>query len=60
MSLRQIGRRLAKARHAERVASQAARNAAIEAAAEGTPETVIASDLGVTRMTVRKWLGKRS
>jgi len=26
---------------------------------EGIPETKIAKDLGVDRMTVRKWLGKR-
>ena len=26
---------------------------------EGIPETVIADQLGVNRLTVRKWLGKR-
>lgn len=29
------------------------------AAAEGVPETLIAKELGVDRMTVRKWVGKR-
>jgi predicted transcriptional regulator len=58
MTLRQAGRKLAAANEARRVAVHAARLAAIEAAAVGTPETVIARELGVTRKTVRAWLGK--
>lgn len=58
MTLRQAGKRLAAANEARRVAIQAARLAATEAAAAGVPETVIAREIGVTRMTVRAWLGK--
>ena len=36
-----------------------ARATGIQAHADGVPETVIAEKLGVDRMTVRKWLGKR-
>jgi predicted transcriptional regulator len=36
----------------------AAASAAVTANADGTPETEIATELGVNRMTVRRWLGK--
>jgi hypothetical protein len=39
-------------------AMQNARIAALEAHRDGTPETVIAREIGVDRMTIRKWLGK--
>lgn len=35
-----------------------ARKAAIKAHDKGAPETVIAEKLGVSRTTVRSWLGK--
>jgi transposase len=35
-----------------------ARTAALDAHADGIPETEIAKVLGVNRMTVRRWLGK--
>ncbi len=54
------GKKLAKARAA---ADEALRVAQIMAQSahhvDGVPETQIASQLGVDRMTVRKWLGKR-
>ena len=37
---------------------EAARIAALEAIANGVQEAVAARELGVNRMTVRKWLGK--
>ena len=45
-------------RHLSR-AMATARTTGIQAHADGVPETVIAEKLGVDRMTVRKWLGKR-
>lgn len=53
------GKKLAKARAAVTEALQSAELMARSAYAEGEPETQIAADLGVDRMTVRKWLGKR-
>jgi len=41
------------------VAMATAERAAIEAHLDGTAETRIAAALGVNRMTVRRWLGKR-
>lgn len=49
---------LVRARALLNSATQNARIAAVEAAATGTPETVIARELGVNRLTVRNWLGK--
>ncbi|MFF0706968.1 helix-turn-helix domain-containing protein [Gordonia sputi] len=53
-------RKLARARAA---ADEALRVAQIMAQSahhvDGVPQTQIAADLGVDRMTVRKWLGKR-
>ena len=38
---------------------EAAEKAALAAyTQDGTPETTIAAELGVNRMTVRRWLGK--
>lgn len=53
------GKRLAKARTAQAEALHIASVMAQSAASEGIPETQIAAELGVDRMTVRKWLGKR-
>ncbi|MGQ9348977.1 helix-turn-helix domain-containing protein [Mycolicibacterium gilvum] len=49
------------ARHRAQVAEdlRIAELMAQSAASEGVPETQIAAELGVDRMTVRKWLGKR-
>lgn len=57
--LRKAGKKIQSARKAESAAMDAAMTAAINAAAANIPETTIASELGVDRMTVRKWLGKR-
>ena len=53
------GKRLTKAREAQADALHIASVMARSAASEGVPETQIAAELGVDRMTVRKWLGKR-
>lgn len=53
------GRKLAKARAAVAEALRIAEVLALSAHADGVPETQIATELGVDRMTVRKWLGKR-
>lgn len=53
------GKKLARARAAEREASRVAELMAKSAHSDGVPETHIAAELGVDRMTVRKWLGKR-
>ncbi|MGV0595113.1 hypothetical protein [Mycolicibacterium porcinum] len=53
------GKKLAKARAAVKDALALAEVMAQSAHGAGIPETQIASDLGVDRMTVRKWLGKR-
>lgn len=58
--LERAGRKLRSARKAEQDAYEQARVAAIAAIADGVPEAVAARELGVNRMTVRKWLGKRS
>ncbi|WNM74294.1 helix-turn-helix DNA binding domain protein [Gordonia phage Thimann] len=54
------GKKLAKARatadEALRIAKLMAQSAHHQ---DGVPETQIAKELGVDRMTVRKWLGKR-
>jgi hypothetical protein len=41
-----------------REATEAARAMAIKANSAGIPETEIANDLGVNRLTVRRWIGK--
>ena len=55
---RQHGRKLAKTRAAAAEALRVAQIMAQSAASEGVPETRIAAELGVDRMTVRKWAGK--
>lgn len=55
----EVGTALSSARTAERLALGGAAVAAVHAADAGAPETKIAEALGVDRMTVRKWLGKR-
>ena len=37
---------------------KSAEEAAIDAHNDGVPETEIARELGVNRLTVRRWLGK--
>lgn len=54
-----IGKKVLKAKAALSDAMTIAKEMAKSAYAEGVPETQIASDLGVDRMSVRKWLGKR-
>lgn len=54
------GRKLAKARAAAAEALRVAEVLARSAQAEGISEYQIAAELGVDRMTVRKWLGKRN
>jgi transposase len=56
--LRQAARNLRAARSRLAAAMEAAQAAAITAHGNGTPETEIATTLGVNRMTVRRWLGK--
>lgn len=53
------GRALRLARERLDAAMLMAASAALSAREAGTPETEIARVLGVNRMTVRKWLGKR-
>ena len=53
------GKKLAKARAAADEALRVAQIMARSAHSEGVPETQIATELGVDRMTVRKWVGKR-
>lgn len=57
--LERAGRKLRSARKAEAEAYEAARVAALAAVAGGVPEAVAARELGVNRMTIRKWMGKR-
>ena len=58
-TLSDAGGSLESARLAVRSAMALAEKLAVEADAKGVPETQIARLLGVDRMTVRKWLGKR-
>lgn len=60
MKLTTAGTRLAKARANLQTAMNDARETAITAATDGVPETRISAQLGVDRMTVRRWLGKRT
>jgi predicted transcriptional regulator len=52
------GRKLAKARAVVVECSRVAQVLARSAHGEGVAETRIAEELGVDRMTVRKWIGK--
>jgi DNA invertase Pin-like site-specific DNA recombinase len=56
--LPRAARTLRDARKRLETAMAAAEQAAIEANANGTPETEIARQIGVNRMTVRRWLKK--
>ena len=53
------GRKLARARASATEALRVAQMLAQSAHSDGVPETQIAEELGVDRMTVRKWIGKR-
>ncbi|HOY80605.1 MAG TPA: helix-turn-helix domain-containing protein [Rhodoglobus sp.] len=53
------GKKLARTRANVTEALRVASVMAQSANAEGVPETQIAAELGVDRMTVRKWVGKR-
>jgi hypothetical protein len=59
VQLKKIGQDLANARTGERYWLENARVAAVEAIADGQTEVAVAELLGVDRMTVRKWVGKR-
>jgi hypothetical protein len=57
--LRAAAQRLKRARDEWAAAKAQAKQAAIDADAQGIPQTVIASVLGVDRArTLRRWLGK--
>lgn len=57
--LERAGRKLRSARKAQKDAMEAAQAAALDALARGYTEVEVANTLGVDRMTVRKWSGKR-
>lgn len=57
--LERAGNRLRRARAALSKAIEEAEAEAIRALSEGTSESAVARTLGVDRMTVRKWAGKR-
>jgi transposase len=57
--LEKVGRKLRSARKSAQDALVAAQAAALVALAEGATEVEVAKSLGVDRMTVRKWAGKR-
>jgi hypothetical protein len=58
-NLERAGRKLRLARRAQSEAMEAARLAALDAIERGFTEVEVATTLGVDRMTVRKWGGKR-
>lgn len=53
-----IGIALASARRLLASTTRQAKEVTAQAAHDGVPEAVIARDLGVSRMTIRNWLGK--
>lgn len=57
--LERVGADLARARARLAAATSAAQTAGLRALADGQKETAVARALGVDRMTVRKWAGKR-
>ncbi|KAA9104995.1 helix-turn-helix domain-containing protein [Microbacterium rhizomatis] len=57
--LERAGARLRRARASLDSATEAARETALQALAEGHAEAAVARSLGVTRMTIRSWAGKR-
>lgn len=56
--IKKAARNLRAAREKLAAATAAAEQAAIAEHENGMPETEIARELGVNRMTVRRWLGK--
>jgi hypothetical protein len=52
------GAAISESRRAHIDAKEAGRELAIEAAANGVPETHIANRLMMDRLTIRNWLGK--
>lgn len=58
-NLERAGRKLRSARKAQKAAIEGAQAAALEALEQGYTEVEVAATLGVDRMTVRKWAGKR-
>lgn len=57
--LERVGIRLLRARKTLAQALTDAQSEALAALSEGVPEAAVARALGVDRMTVRKWAGKR-
>lgn len=57
--LERVGRQLRSARNRQEVVMTRARAAALDALEQEVSEVEIAKTLGVDRMTVRKWAGKR-
>lgn len=57
--LGRAGDRLRRARAALAKAIEEAEAEGLQALADGIPEAAVARTLGVDRMTVRKWAGKR-
>lgn len=57
--LERAGAKLRRARAALDTALEEARETGIRALAEGAAEAAVARQLGVDRMTVRKWAGKQ-
>lgn len=53
-----VGRELARARQYLANVARTAKDTACQDARDGVPEALIARELGVSRMTIRKWLGK--
>lgn len=58
MTLANAAKALRQARTRLAAAMDTAEQAAVQADKDGTPEAQIARELGVNRMTVRRWLGK--
>lgn len=58
-SLSKLGKSIAATRAAREKAFREAEALALDALAEGATEVEVARELGVDRMTVRKWRGKR-
>lgn len=53
-----VSDKLAQARKSLAFVTHEAKEVAAQDAHDGVPEAEIARDLGVSRMTIRKWLGK--
>lgn len=57
--LQHAAQQLREARQSTQNAFNRAKSAALVALANGAAEATVARELGVDRMTVRKWAGKR-